>query len=251
MAGKTVGPISAPLPVPRWALPPSAPAPSPIDFSKLLDKLLPPPDGEDMARMRTGVVSTVNADGTVDVGISGLVVPGVARLTNAPMVAGSIVNIIIWRGGILVIGTTASGPAALVPISTHAQAATADITAPTTSGTGAAIAITGCAFNFTTTVANAVLMADLAVDWDPQAVTNAGYAAFLRLDGVDTFTPALIFEIGGNTRIMTSRQFRVPVATAGAHNISARVQKFAGGGGTDLDILASHTVLSGVVYQPA
>jgi hypothetical protein len=78
-----------------------------INYTKLLEKLDPTPGGEDKARMRTGVISAVNTDGTVDLAISGIVVPDVPRLDGAIVPVGAAVNVIGYRGSLLVIGRTA------------------------------------------------------------------------------------------------------------------------------------------------
>lgn len=80
-----------------------------IDYTKLLAKLDPQPGGEDVARMRTGIVDAVNADGTVDLGISGIVVPDVPVLQGAYVSAGATVNVISYRGSLIVIGGTHTG----------------------------------------------------------------------------------------------------------------------------------------------
>lgn len=85
-----------------------------IDYSKLLRKLNPEPGGEDILRLRTGVVDAVNANGTLDVGISGLVVPGVPRLSNITAAVGDIVQVISFRGALLVIGAVAGDAAGRV-----------------------------------------------------------------------------------------------------------------------------------------
>lgn len=77
-----------------------------IDYTKLLGKLLPEPGGEDTLRLRVGVIDAVNSDGTVDVGISGLVVPDVQRLDGLVVVVGQYVQVLTYRGGLLVLGGT-------------------------------------------------------------------------------------------------------------------------------------------------
>lgn len=75
-----------------------------IDYKRLLDKLTPPPDGEDYLRMRVGVVDAIGADGHVDVGISGVVIPDVPVLGSATFAVGSSVQILSYRGSLLVLG---------------------------------------------------------------------------------------------------------------------------------------------------
>ena len=83
-----------------------------IDFTSLLDKLQPDPGGESTLRMRTGTVSAVNANGTLDITMSsGVVVPGVPKLATAYAPVGANVQMISQRGGLLVIGAVGSGAA--------------------------------------------------------------------------------------------------------------------------------------------
>ena len=77
-----------------------------IDYTKLLGKLQPEAGGEDTLRLRVGVIDAVNSDGTVDVGISGLVVPDVQRLDGLVVLVGQYVQVLTYRGGLLVLGGT-------------------------------------------------------------------------------------------------------------------------------------------------
>lgn len=80
-----------------------------IDYTKLLEKISPKPDGEDKLRLRTGTVTTANADGTLDITMSdGVLLPGVNKLATAHAPAGAVVQIIVFRGAMLVIGAVAS-----------------------------------------------------------------------------------------------------------------------------------------------
>lgn len=80
-----------------------------IDFTKLREKLDPDPGGEDQLRIRTGVVVTDNADGTVDITLSGVLVPGVPKLADAGTIlaAGATVQVLTLRGGSLILGASA------------------------------------------------------------------------------------------------------------------------------------------------
>jgi hypothetical protein len=81
-----------------------------VDVTSLLEKLIPDPGGEDTLRLRTATVATVNADGTVDLTMSsGVLVPGVPRLSSASVSVGNVVQVISLRGSLLVIGTVAGG----------------------------------------------------------------------------------------------------------------------------------------------
>jgi hypothetical protein len=81
-----------------------------IDYTKLSRKLIPPKDGEPVARLRVATVNAVNSDGTVDLLMaSGVVVPGVPRLASAYVAAGGVVQVVSLRGSLLVIGAVAAG----------------------------------------------------------------------------------------------------------------------------------------------
>lgn len=81
-----------------------------IDYTKLRAALDPDPGGEDTLRLRTAKVQTMNANGTVDILLSGVLVPGVPRLDNGSWLAtGANVQVITLRGGHLILGATQKG----------------------------------------------------------------------------------------------------------------------------------------------
>lgn len=80
-----------------------------IDYTKLLKKLTPDQDGEPHLHLRTGVVSALNADGTVDILMSGVLVPGVPRLAETVVQVGGRVQILAARGSLLILGASATG----------------------------------------------------------------------------------------------------------------------------------------------
>jgi hypothetical protein len=83
-----------------------------IDYTKLVEKLTPTLDAEDTLRLRVGTVTTVNANGTLDITMSsGILVPGVPKLATAYAPAGSVVQMISFRGSLMAIGATGSGGA--------------------------------------------------------------------------------------------------------------------------------------------
>lgn len=81
-----------------------------MDYTKMLEKIIPTVDGEDKLRLRTGTVTTVNADGTLDITMSdGVLLPNVNKLATAYAPAGAVVQMITFRGAMLVIGAVGSG----------------------------------------------------------------------------------------------------------------------------------------------
>jgi hypothetical protein len=76
-----------------------------IDYTKLLKKISPKIDGESTTRLRTAVVNTVNSDGTVDILMpGGTSIPSVPRLAESAVQVGAVVQVIVFRGSLLVIG---------------------------------------------------------------------------------------------------------------------------------------------------
>lgn len=106
-----------------------------IDFTKLREKLDPDPGGEDNLRIRTAVVQTMNADGTVDVLLSGALVPGVPRLDQGNWLAtGANVQMITLRGGYLILGPTQKGARRVSTYLTNNQTWTGSATYTALSG---------------------------------------------------------------------------------------------------------------------
>ena len=81
-----------------------------FDYFKLLEKIDPKQDAEDVVRLRKGVVDAVNADGTVDLQLSGVPtpIPDVPVLEGAIVFVGQVVRVATSRGALLVLG--GSGP---------------------------------------------------------------------------------------------------------------------------------------------
>lgn len=98
---------------------------SSTDYTKLLARLLPDAGGEDTLRMRVGVVSAVNVNGTLDVIVSGQIAAGVAQLDSSVAGVGDVVQMITYRGQLLVIGTvnnaSASGVEPVVRVASQAN----------------------------------------------------------------------------------------------------------------------------------
>lgn len=76
------------------------------DYTALLKKLIPDPGGEDAVRLRAGVVTAVNNDGTVNVRVSGTIIQ-CSRLASASVSNGDAVAVLTSLGEALVLGTYA------------------------------------------------------------------------------------------------------------------------------------------------
>jgi hypothetical protein len=83
-----------------------------VDYTALLKKLTPDRDGEPHTYLRTGVVNAVNTNGTLDILMSsGVIVPGVPKLATAYAPNGATVQMISFRGSLLVIGSSGTSAA--------------------------------------------------------------------------------------------------------------------------------------------
>lgn len=82
------------------------------DYTRLLSKLIPTPDGQDVLRLRTGLVMAVNTDGTADVAISGVTVEDLPVLGDSrELIVGQACQVLTYRGSLLVLGQSGSGAA--------------------------------------------------------------------------------------------------------------------------------------------
>lgn len=110
-------------------------------LSKIKKKLLPATDGQDVARLRTATVVSVNANGTLNLTLNGTTVSSVPRVAGAFAIAGSVVQVLSYRGSLLVLGAVSPGPAgAMVKTGTVASAG------PSASGTFTSVVSFGVTF---------------------------------------------------------------------------------------------------------
>jgi hypothetical protein len=80
----------------------------PIDYTKIRNKIVRPEDGQDVVRLRTGEVEAINANGTVDILLSGVVMTDLPRLEGLLLAEGDSVQLLSYRGSLLVLGSVAS-----------------------------------------------------------------------------------------------------------------------------------------------
>jgi hypothetical protein len=84
--------------------------PTSSNLTKLKRKLIPPPDGQDVAKLRTAVVAAYNSStGAVDLTMNGATVPSVPVLSNVAVAVGLSVQVLSYRGSLLVIGCSGNG----------------------------------------------------------------------------------------------------------------------------------------------
>ena len=80
------------------------------NLTKLRKKLIPPPDGQDVAKLRTAVVAAYDSsDGSVDLTLNGATIPNVPVLSNVAITVGASVQLLSYRGSLLVIGSSGNG----------------------------------------------------------------------------------------------------------------------------------------------
>lgn len=82
-----------------------------IDYTKLRQKLNPETQigGDPGLQIRVGVIQAIASDGTVTLTLSGVNVPGVSVLNGAIFAVGSVVQVLSFRGSMLVLGTSGNG----------------------------------------------------------------------------------------------------------------------------------------------
>lgn len=75
-----------------------------MDYSQIKRKLNPPVDGQDVLRLATATVVNIESDSTVDILLDGATVVDVPVLGSPAMAVGSVVQILKYRGSLLVLG---------------------------------------------------------------------------------------------------------------------------------------------------
>lgn len=83
----------------------------PIDYTQLITRIVPKEDAEDSVKLRTGTVVTLYTDGTADISVSGVTLR-LPVLSGAAVFVGGVVQILSYRGSMLVIGQIQVGATA-------------------------------------------------------------------------------------------------------------------------------------------
>jgi hypothetical protein len=83
----------------------------PIDLTQIKKKILPPQDGQDELKLRVGTVAAIDAAGLVTLTLNGVAVPGVPSLSGARFAVGTVVQVLSYRGSLLIIGAGNSATA--------------------------------------------------------------------------------------------------------------------------------------------
>lgn len=86
----------------------------PIDYTKLRKKLTPEPeiDGDPGIRLKVGTVAAIDSStGFVTLTLNGASVPGVPSLSGARFAVGTVVQVLSYRGALLILGASNSASA--------------------------------------------------------------------------------------------------------------------------------------------
>ena len=114
-----------------------------IDWTKALERIVPSPDGEPPTHLRTATVNAVNSDGTLDIVLSGVVIPNIPVVAGVEVLTGQDVNVLARRGGLLVLGPTANAATnAAGRIAWNRSTTTVNVTSTSTVGSGFGVAFT-------------------------------------------------------------------------------------------------------------
>lgn len=204
-------------------------------LSKIKKKILPPDDGQDTLKLRTGVISAVNSDGTCDVTISGVTVAGVPKLAEAFVPVGSVVQLLTYRGSLLIIGASATSAI----MSTAASSSTAAFSFTNTSGASGTDVV---GVSFVAPPSGSVMISIGGVIW----ISSNTFRAIL---GWELRTGSVV----GSGTLVTGPDYRYAiiagrsVTTSGPNDIAAtRRRKWSGlTPGSAYNVVAKHWVSGG------
>jgi hypothetical protein len=203
-----------------------------IDYTKLINQLDPEQDGEDSLKPRTAIVDEVNVDGTLDIILSGVIVPNVPRLSSVGAVEGDAVQVQVSLGGMLVIGTIGSTTTPHLPSSnaingiavTSGQNDTSSTTFVNLAGTGAVTS-----FSFTKRYAASKIKVQMnATCYCITAVTNVDFGVLIN--GVDTFMFRVILGATSQRVTGVGGVADITGVPAGVHTVQGRWRRVAASG---------------------
>lgn len=119
-----------------------------INLSKIKKKLNPEPDGQGLLRLQAATVSAIAADGTVDLNLNAATVTDVPCLGSARFVVGQSVQVLSYRGSLLVIGGSGKAvqPGPVIATGGNTDTGTTASTSFVTALTGATNNTWGVAF---------------------------------------------------------------------------------------------------------
>lgn len=119
-----------------------------LNLSKIKKKLNPEPDGQGLVRLQSATVSAIASDGTVDITLNGATVSDVPVLGSARFVVGQAVQVLSYRGSVLVLGGSGKAvqPGPVVATGGNTDTGTTASTSFVTALTGATNNTWGVAF---------------------------------------------------------------------------------------------------------
>lgn len=203
-----------------------------LDVTKLIEKLDPRPGGQDKVQLRTGTVDAVNGDGTLDVVLSGVVVPDVPRLASVGALVGDAVQVQVYRGSMLVVGLAASQPTPNLASSGSVNGvATTSGNNDTTSASFVSLAGTGSvtSFNFTKRYTDSRIKVQMnATCFCITSVSNADFGVLIN--GTDTFMFRIILTATSQRVTGVGGIVDVSGVPAGVHSIQGRWRRATGTG---------------------
>jgi hypothetical protein len=201
-----------------------------IDYTRLIEQLDPERDGEDTLKPRTAIVDEVNSDGTLDIILSGVIIPNVPRLASVGAIEGDAVQVQASRGALLVIGTIASVSTPHLPsvgnLNTTGPTGSND---DTTSASFANMAGTGAvtSFSFTKRYAASAVWLDITA-WMFSATSASDTEVAVQIDGVDY---AIIeVAVALNVHVPVNGHRKITGITFGVKTVQARWRRSAGSG---------------------
>lgn len=203
------------------------------NLTKLRKKLIPPPDGQDVAKLRAGIVTAIGSDGTVTLSLNGSSIAGVPVLNGAgDILVGRAVQVLSYRGSLLVLGTST------------AKQANSAITTGTASGSG-----TTASTGFTNTLGGSAPYNGIhgVTFVAPPSGVVAVFAKVTAGSGTAGQYTVIDFEIKTGSTIGSGTTVRSPnEGTAGVHQSAT-----ANSQGTLLSMDTVTNLTPGTVYNAA
>lgn len=169
-----------------------------INYTKLLGDLFPRESdrAEGTLHLRVATVAVVNADGTVDITLSGVTIPDVPRLAGISVAVNDAVQVLALRGSLLVLGPVADSAEADAASTSSGASASAGFTVTTftgrkVAGVTSATLFVACTSTITATAGNIpdTAMVTLPAGYRPPETISVGWSNG-TVEGEATITAA-------------------------------------------------------------
>lgn len=202
-----------------------------IDYTRLIEQLDPEQDGEDTLKPRTAIVDEVNSDGTLDIILSGVIVPNVPRLASVGAIEGDAVQVQVSRGSMLVVGTIASVSTPHLPSSGAINQPGPSSNDNVSGSSFQSMAGTGnvTSFSFTKRYADSNIKIEMAATCYMVTATGTNIIFGVQINAVDTPLFRIIFPVL-NQRFWGTGFADVSGVPAGVHTVQARWRRESGTG---------------------